>query len=109
MSSKHTKALAERLKHWDIPENKIEGIVFNIVDYFLDNISDAAIDAGAYYNSPLNGDTNMVKSYKEILWAMYEEIKGSGPKSPGLWVAIDPINGITIHSDRPSYVIKDRN
>lgn len=71
----------------------------------MDNISDEAIDCGAYHNAPYNGDKNMIESYKAILWASFEEVQGNKPKAAGPWVTIDPYKGIGVHSERPGYVI----
>lgn len=83
-----------------MPEKPTASEAFKVVDYFLDNISDNAIECGAYYNSPSNGDERMVKSFKEILWALYEELEGNVPQPAGPFVYIDPINGISISKRR---------
>lgn len=91
--------LAEKLGV-DVP--KARSITFWVVDHLLDNISQKAIDCGAYTNSPMNGDKNMVESFRAILWAQYEELNGDIPEQPGPWVTVDPL-GIQVHKERPRY------
>lgn len=88
-------------KKTGIPVDKVESAMFWIVDHLMENISDDAINCGAYYNLQANGDKNMIESYKAILWAQYEEIDGQKPQSPGPWVTVDLINGIGVHKERP--------
>lgn len=104
-SNRHLDYLREKFKSLNLTDNQIGYVSLFLIDYLMDNVTEAAIDCGAYHNMPANGDKNMIESYRSILWAMYEEINGDTPEPEGPWVAIDPVNGITVHQQRPKYVL----
>jgi len=109
-SPKTLEELHDKLKfylsdHGDT-DQKIKSIMFNVVDFLLNENSapQEAIDAGMYYMPHNVGDTKFVKAYQEMLWACYEHYceKGgvSGPAGP--WVHIDS-NGIHLSRERHPY------
>jgi len=93
----HAEKLAEKM---GVTPEKAKSYAFWLTDYLMDNLTEAAIDCGAYHNSPLNGDKNMIESFKAILWAMFEEIEGGKPEAAGPWVGIS-YDGISINKERP--------
>lgn len=82
--------LAEKLK---VDEKKAESILFHVVDFLIDiEPSDEVVACGSYYNSPLNGDTRMIRSYRELLWAQYEELVGQRPHPPSPTIRFDIVS-----------------
>lgn len=98
--------LFDKLGTYGLNQQQARSVAFWLVDYWMENLSEDAINAGAYHNVPHNGDSNMIKSFQEILWASYEELDGQKPTPPGPWVSIDPVSGIQVHSKRPVYTVE---
>ena len=69
--------LKAKLKlYYRVDDNQVDGVLFNCVQFLLDNVSENTIDAGLYYNHRSNSEKNMVESYKTMLWTAYEETQG---------------------------------
>ena len=92
--------LTELAAKMRMTEKEALSAFFHVTDFISDlELSDNVINCGAYYNSPLNGDDNMVKSCKEIIFAIYQELEGQVPKPAGPWFHINQ-NGIKFNDQR---------
>jgi len=102
---KDIKTIDDLAQYLDLDLNKLQSISFWLVDFLMTDIPEIALDNGSYYMPAYVGDKSIEESYKSVLWAVYEEkIEKKQAEPEGPWVAIDPVNGITIHKDKPIYV-----
>lgn len=82
-------------KSLDVDVRKAQSILFRVVDYLISQEpSDEVIRCGEWTNSPLNGVTNMIESYKAMLWASFEELDNQKVNIPGPWVTLNPNTGL---------------
>lgn len=97
-STKDMEHLAKRLGT-DIKGAKLA--LFWVMDFMSENVTQEILDCGAYYMPSYVGDSNLEKSFKEMVFAFHqqfgEEVKPDLCEGP--WVHINH-NGIQVSKDR---------
>ena len=94
--------IAEYFKHKNLTEDNVRSLAFKIVGFMLDNVTQEAVDCGAYFMPGNVGDTSLKKAFEEMLWALYDQhFDNQIPQAAGPWVNVNfATSRITVTTER---------